>query len=181
MPDSLEQLKYPIGKYERLQTYTPELLNQWIKVLEALPSWMDACIENLDVFQLQTPYRDGGWTIQQVVHHVADSHINAYIRLKLGLTEDNPTITPYLEGSWALLDDVQDVPVNISVTMLHTIHIRIVAVMKKMNPEDWERTYFHPEHKRSIPLWEMAAMYAWHSKHHTEHIRRLRDRMNWGY
>ncbi len=179
MNENLESLMYPIGRYQRQDGYTPELLKEWITVLKHLPSWMDACIENLDAHQLQTPYREGGWTIQQVVHHVADSHANAYIRLKLALTEDNPTIKPYNENRWALLNDVQDVPVNVSVTMLHTMHIRMVSVMNSMQPTDWERTYFHPEHKRDIPVWEMTAMYAWHSRHHTEHIMRLRERMGW--
>ncbi len=179
MEDSMEHLKYPIGRYQKPDAATPELTEGWMKILEVLPSWMDACIENLDEKQLQVPYRDGGWTIQQVVHHVADSHMNAYIRLKLALTEDNPTVKPYDENAWAALQDVQLVPVNISVTMLHTMHRRMVVLLRNMKPEDWERTYFHPEHKRNIPLWEMVALYAWHSRHHTEHIRQLRARMNW--
>jgi hypothetical protein len=181
MEDNLEQLRYPIGRYTQLTAYNPELLKEWITVLKALPSWMDACIENLDTYQLETHYRDGGWTVQQVVHHVADSHINAYVRLKLALTEEDPTIKPYLEDKWAGLDDVKDVPVNISVTLLHTIHTRMVAILNKMKPEDWERAYYHPELKRQVPLWEMTGMYAWHSKHHTEHIRQLRERMGWHY
>lgn len=177
--ETTEKLRYPTGRYEKRETYTAEELKGWIGVLKALPSWMDACIENLDEHQLQIPYREGGWTIQQVVHHVADSHVNAYIRLKLALTEDTPTIKPYNEAAWALLPDVQALPVNISVTMLHTLHIRMVAIMTALTPDEWERTFYHPEHGRYIPLWEMAAMYAWHSRHHTEHIRQLRERMNW--
>ncbi len=179
MEDSMEHLKYPIGRYQKPDAATPELMQEWINVLDVLPSWMDACIENLDEQQLHVPYREGGWTIQQVVHHVADSHMNAYIRLKLALTEDNPTIKPYDENAWAMLPDVQLVPVNISITMLHTMHRRMVAALRHMSPADWQRTYFHPEHKRSIPLWELVALYAWHSRHHTEHIRQLRQRMNW--
>ena len=105
--------------------------------------------------------------------------MNAYIRLKLALTEDSPVIKPYDENAWAALPDVQLVPVNISVTMLHTMHRRMVSVLRNMSPADWQRTYIHPEHNRSFPLWEMVALYAWHSKHHTEHIRQLRERMNW--
>ena len=179
MENNLEELKYPIGRYSKPGTVSPELMQEWIKVLEVLPLWMDACIENLDEGQLQVPYREGGWTIQQVVHHVADSHMNAYVRLKLALTEDNPTIKPYDEGAWAELADVKLVPVNISVTMLHTIHRRMIVVLRNMEPTDWERTYYHPEHKRDVPLWEMVALYAWHSRHHTEHIRQLRERMKW--
>ena len=179
MEDNLEHLRYPIGRYQKPETLTPELMQDWINVLDVLPSWMDAYIENLDENQLQVPYREGGWTIQQVVHHVADSHMNAYIRLKVGLTEDNPTVKPYDENAWAELEDVKRVPVNISVTMLHTIHRRMVTVLRHMKAADWERTYFHPQHQRSFPLWEMVALYAWHSRHHTEHIRQLRQRMNW--
>ena len=179
MQTALEELKYPVGRYQKPVTYAAEDLKEWISVLKALPAWMDACIENLDAHQLETTYREGGWTIQQVVHHVADSHINAYIRLKLALTEDNPAIKPYLEALWAELPDTNSVPVNVSTTLLHALHRRMTTLLEHMQPGDWDRTYFHPEHQRSIPLWEMVAMYAWHSKHHTEHIRRLRERMGW--
>ena len=179
MENNIEHLQYPIGRYSKPDTLTPELMQEWIKVLQVLPSWMDACIENLDENQLHVPYREGGWTIQQVVHHVADSHMNAYIRIKLALTEDNPTVKPYDEKAWAELADTGLVPVNISVTLLHTIHRRMVVLLQNMQPGDWERTYYHPEHKRNFPLWEVVALYAWHSRHHTEHIRQLRERMNW--
>jgi DinB family protein len=178
MNTDMEQLKYPIGRYQKADSYTPELLKEWISVLQALPSWMDACIENLDEHQLQVPYREGGWTIQQVIHHVADSHMNAYVRVKLALTEDNPTIKPYREAAWAELADTKVVPVNVSVTLIHALHRRLVAVLQHMQPSDWERSYYHPEHERNVPLWEVVGMYAWHSRHHTEHIRRLRERMD---
>jgi len=181
MENNLEELKYPIGKYQKPDGYTPEMQQEWISVLAALPSWMDACIENLDEHQLQTPYRDGGWTIQQVVHHVADSHLNAYVRLKLALTEDNPVIKPYNEKEWAELPDSSLVPVNISVTLLHSLHRRMVAILQNMKPSDWERTYFHPQQQRNFPLWEVVALYAWHSKHHTAHIMNLRERKNWRF
>ena len=179
MEDNMEHLKYPVGRYTKPEGHTPQLVKEWISVLRALPSWMDACIENLDEHQLQVPYREGGWNTQQVVHHVADSHMNAYIRLKLALTEDNPTVKPYDESAWANLVDTRIAPVNLSVTMLHAMHRRMVILLQNMQPADWDRTYFHPEHQRSFPIWEMVAMYAWHSRHHTEHIRRLRERMNW--
>jgi hypothetical protein len=179
MDTSLEELKYPIGRYERPDHYTPELLQEWIAVLRALPSWMDVCIENLDAAQLRVPYREGGWSTQQVIHHVADSHTNAYIRIRLALTEDNPTIKPYDENAWALLPDVDTVPVNISVTLLHALHRRLVALMETLSPAQWERTYYHPEHKRNFTVWEMASLYAWHSRQHTAHIQQLRLRMGW--
>jgi hypothetical protein len=174
----LEQLKYPIGRYTKPDTYLPEQRDEWLSALRALPSWMDACIENLDEYQLQTPYRDGGWTIQQVVHHLADSHMNAFIRLKLALTEDNPTVKPYDETAWAELPD-NSVPVNISVTLLHALHLRLVYLLEHISEEDWLRTFYHPGYKHEFPVWEMVALYAWHSRHHMEHIRQLRVRMEW--
>ncbi len=179
MEDSLEKIKYPIGKFQRPESYTTQSLNDWMNILESLPLWLDICIENLDEPQLQVPYRDGGWTIQQVIHHVADSHMNAYVRLKLALTEDNPQIKPYKEELWAQLQDTQLVPINISLTLLHALHRRWTTTLRQMQPEQWERTYYHPEHNRNVPMWEMTAMYAWHSRHHMEHIRTLRERMNW--
>ena len=179
MENNIEQLQYPIGRYKKPESYTPAQMEEWIRVLEILPSWMDAFIENLDNEQLQTPYREGGWTIQQVVHHVADSHMNAYIRLKLALTENNPTVKPYDEKAWADTADTRLVPVNISTTMLHALHRRMVAVLKNMKADEWDRTYYHPEHKRDFPIWEIVALYAWHSRHHMEHIKQLRRRMDW--
>lgn len=179
MTDPMETLKYPIGRYTTPEAYTTDDINNWINAISALPMWMDACIENLDVYQLETPYRPGGWTVQQVVHHVADSHMNAYIRLKLALTEDNPTIAPYREELWAEMEDTKTVPVNVSVTMLHALHRRMVAILKQLQPADWQRTYFHPQYKRSFPLWEMVALYAWHGRHHAAHIRTLREQNNW--
>jgi hypothetical protein len=179
MEPTLEQLQYPTGRYVRPEGHTPELRKEWIQILQALPSWMDVCIENLDAAQLETPYREGGWTIQQVVHHLADSHMNAFIRLKLALTEDNPTVKPYDEGAWAELPDVHTVPVNISVTLLHALHRRVVSLLQHLSPEQWERTFYHPDHKRNFPIWEVVALYAWHSRHHMEHIRQLRVRKGW--
>lgn len=175
----MEELRYPIGRYQKPEAFTPELKRQWLAVLEALPRWMDACIENLDAAQLQEPYRPEGWTVAQVIHHVADSHMNAYVRMKLALTEENPQIKPYDEAAWAQLPDVELVPVNISVTLLHALHRRMVTLLQHIPDADWYRTYYHPDHKRNIPLWEAVAMYAWHSRHHTEHISWVRERMNW--
>lgn len=179
MDDSHEQYRYPIGRYEVPERYMPELQNEWIAAIEALPSWLDLCIENLDEYQLETPYRPGGWNARQVIHHIADSHMNAYIRLKLALTEDNPVIKPYDENLWAQLPDVETVPVNISITLLHALHRRWGQTLRNMQPEDWERCYYHPEHERYVPLWELADHYAWHGRHHMEQIRQLRQRMNW--
>lgn len=181
MDQQLEDLKYPIGRYEPPTGYTQKDMEEWIAILSALPSWMDGCIENLDHDQLRVPYREGGWSIQQLIHHVADSHMNAYIRVKLTLTEDNPTVKPYDQDSWALLPDVEAIPVNVSVTLLHALHRRWVSVLQQVDAAALRRTYYHPEYKRSFPLWELVALYAWHSRHHFAQIMALRDRMGWGH
>jgi hypothetical protein len=179
MDDSHEQLRYPIGRFEAPETYPPELQDEWIAAIEALPKWLDPCIENLDEAQLDTPYRPGGWSIKQVIHHIADSHMNAYIRLKLALTEDSPVIKPYDENLWAQLPDNDAVPVNVSITLLHALHRRWGQLLRNLQESDWERTYYHPEQERYIPIWEMTDQYAWHGRHHMEQIRQLRLRMNW--
>jgi len=179
MHTEMEDLRYPIGRYKKPETYNLTDIKEWVEVLDALPGWLDLCIENLDEEQLRIPYRPAGWNTNQVIHHIADSHMNAYIRVKLALTEDNPTIKTYKEAEWALLPDVEIVPVNVSNTLIHALHRRWVATLKALQPEEWDRTFYHPEHQRNIPIWEVTALYAWHSRHHMEQIRRLSERMNW--
>ena len=179
MDDSHEQGVYPIGRYETPEIYSHELQTEWIASIEALPKWLDHCIENLDKDQLDTPYHTGGWTVNQVIHHIADSHMNAYIRLKLTLTEESPVIKPYDEKLWAELPDVNIVPVNVSITLLHALHHRWGQVLRNMDENDWHRTYYHPEYEKYVQLWEMTDLYAWHGRHHMEQIRSLRNRMNW--
>lgn len=173
-----EELKYPIGKFEA-KPYSQEQKEKWLADLQFLPNELELAIQNLDAHQLNTPYREGGWRVQQLVHHVADSHINAYMRFKLGLTEDNPSIKPYEEGEWAKLDDIDAVPVNVSITLLFALHQRWVATIKNLSDEQWQRTVFHPEHKKEIKLWDLLGMYSWHGKHHTRHITALREREGW--
>lgn len=170
---------YPIGRYEKPAAYTKQDLEEWVAILGALPSWLDGSILNLDYDQLRVPYREGGWSIQQVIHHLADSHMNAYVRLRLALTEDNPTIKPYDQDAWAVLPDVDEVPVNISITLLHALHRRLVSLLQHVDEAALQRTYFHPEYKRSFPIWELVALYAWHSRHHFGQIMKLRERMGW--
>jgi hypothetical protein len=179
MTPEIEALAYPIGKFEMPLEYDEMQISKWIERIEVSPKWYDTAIENLDEAQLLTPYRPGGWTVMQVIHHVADSHMNAYIRFKWALTEDCPIIKPYHEKQWAELPDVFDVPVNVSVTILHALHRRWVSLMRNMTDEDWKRALVHPEHNRRMELWQLLAMYAWHTRHHFEHIFRLRERMNW--
>ena len=179
-----EDLRYPIGKlpdqaFTGKEPFSEALKKAAIKDIEFLPQAIENAILNLDESQLNTPYRSEGWTVKQVVHHVADSHMNAFIRFKLGLTEDNPTIKPYMEGEWALLPDTQNIPVNVSLTLLYSLHTRWIEVLKHIKDEDWQRTVFHPEHKKEMTLWTLLAMYAWHGKHHTAHITKLRERHGW--
>ena len=174
----MENLSYPIGKYEA-QPFSEKQLQQWLIDIQFLPQHLENAVLNLDEAQLDTAYRPGGWTVKQLIHHVADSHMNAYIRFKLGLTEDNPTIKPYEEKLWAEMADTKNLPVNISLTLLHSLHARWLQVLKSIEGAQWERTVVHPEHGRQMTLWFLLGMYAWHSRHHTAHITALRERMQW--
>jgi len=176
-------LRYPIGKMED-QPYSnsefdEDIKQQYLQDIQICPSLLEQSILNLDEKQLNTPYRDDGWTVKQVVHHVADSHMNAYIRFKLALTENNPTIKPYDEAAWAEMKDTENLPVNISLTLLHALHKRWYEVLVNIKESDWVKTVFHPEHKRTITVWQLLAMYAWHGKHHVAHITALRERKGW--
>jgi hypothetical protein len=171
-------LRYPIGKYEP-QPYSDKQKREWLQDIQFLPSLLEMAIENMDDKQLSTPYRDGGWTVKQVVHHVADSHMNAYIRMKLGLTENNPAIKPYEEGLWANLADVSVVPINISITLLYALHTRWHAALLNLPADAWKRTVFHPEHKKEMSLWFLLGSYSWHGRHHVAHITSLKERRGW--
>jgi hypothetical protein len=171
--------RYPIGKYEPKPFSIPQKV-EWLADLKFLPLQLENAVLNLDEAQLHTPYREDGWTIHQVVHHVADSHINAYCRFKLALTEDNPTIKTYEEKLWADMNDVQKLPVNISLTLLHALHVRWHEALKYISDNDWNnRTIYHPEQKKTVRLWTLLGMYAWHGRHHVAHITSLRERMRW--
>lgn len=171
-------LKYPIGKFEPKE-FSAMQLEEWLLEIDILPKALEYAIQNLDAYQLDTSYRPKGWTVKQVVHHVADSHMNALIRIKLGLTENNPTIKPYEEADWANLIDVQIVPINVSLTMLYGIHAKMLALFKNMQAADWDKTIYHPANKNTVSLWDMLGTYAWHGKHHVAHINNLRERMGW--
>jgi hypothetical protein len=171
-------LRYPIGRYQLVEYSSAEKESRLADIL-FLPRLLEFALLNLDEHQLNTPYREEGWTINQVVHHVADSHMNAFIRFKLGLTEDTPTIKPYIQDKWGETSDVLHVPVNYSITLIHSLHHRWYELLKSMTDEDWQRTLFHPEQKREITLWEMLLIYAWHGKHHAAHITNLREQKGW--
>ena len=181
--DEDEKLRYPIGRENEQKAFdkefNEELKSLLINDLRMLPQSLEFAIQNLDEQQLQTPYRPGGWTVHQLVHHVADSHINAYVRFKLGLTENNPTIKPYEQELWANLSDSEKLPVNISITLLHGLHKRWCELLENMTESEWQRTVYHPERKVQLSLWDLLKSYAWHSRHHTAHILQLRERMGW--
>jgi hypothetical protein len=168
----LENLKYPIGNFESTETLNLALVQSCISEIESLPAKLKKEVEHFSDAQLDTPYRPGGWTIRQVVHHLADSHMNSLIRFKLALTEDNPVIKPYLEDKWAELADSK-LPVNISLQLLEGLHIRLFTLLKSLSPEELNRTYIHPESKKQWRLYDVIGLYAWHGNHHLAHITSL--------
>lgn len=171
--------RYPTGKFTAPVECTAEDIKQWINTIEELPVKLRKAVEGLSDTQLNTPYREGGWTVRQVVHHLPDSHINCYIRIKLALTEDNPTIKPYMEERWAELDEAKNGNIEMSLQLLEAIHRRMVVVMRKLSAAELDRTYYHPENKTTTPLKNVIALYAWHSNHHLAHITSLKERMKW--
>ena len=166
-------LRYPIGRFDAATADR----ERDIAVLAELPSMLRSAVAGLDDFQLDTAYRDGGWTVRQLVHHVADSHMNAYVRIRLALTEDWPTIKPYAESRWAELADAKTLPVEVSLALLEALHRRWVVLLKSLGEEDWQRGYMHPENGRQA-LGTVIALYSWHSRHHTAHVTELRKRMS---
>ena len=176
-------LQYPVGKFTWTRTGEGLLASEaerqeWIADIEETPARVWAAVTGLTEAQLDTPYRPGGWTVRQVVHHFADSHMNAYARFRLALTEDEPTIKPYNEKLWAELSDASTAPVDLSLTLLDTLHQRWVLLLRAMKPEDFSRTLKHPELGR-VTLEKYLAMYAWHGKHHVAHITNLRECSGW--
>jgi len=178
MSTTSTDLRYPIGQYES-KPYSEHQKQEWLNDIKFLPQALENAILNLDESQLQTPYRDGGWTVQQLVHHVADSHMNAFCRFRLGLTENKPAIRPYDEKTWALLADVQTIPINVSITLLYALHTRLYATISDLTLRQWEREIYHPEADKVMTLWYLLGSYAWHGRHHVAQISSLRERENW--
>jgi uncharacterized damage-inducible protein DinB len=170
--------RYPIGKFEP-KPFSQKQLEQWLGDIRFLPNALEHSLQNLDEQQLHTPYRDGGWTVHQLVHHVADSHMNAFFRFKFGYTEPGTTIKPYDENLWVQTADVADLPVNISITLLFALHQRWYQLLASFKEADWDKTIYHPEQKRELTLWNLFGIYAWHGRHHVAHITALRERMGW--
>ena len=172
-------MRYPIGHFEPVP-YSEKKFQEWITDIKYLPQLLENAVLNLDAAQLHTPYREGGWTLHQVVHHVADSHMNALIRFKLALTEEQPTIKPYDEEAWAKLPDVEALPVNISLTLLHALHSRWYELVKGLDETTlMNRSVIHPAQGKVMNCWHLLGMYSWHGRHHVAHITGLRERMGW--
>jgi uncharacterized damage-inducible protein DinB len=170
--------RYPTGKFEMPAQVTPARRQKAIEEIAATPAKMRAATKGLSDSQLDMPYREGGWTVRQVVHHVPDSHLNAYVRLKLALTEDRPTIKPYDEAAWAELADAKSAPIEVSQTLLDSVHARWDRLWRSLKPEHFARVLVHPDYgERSID-W-LLFLYEWHGKHHTAHITELRKQKGW--
>jgi hypothetical protein len=167
--------RYPTGKFTFDPDITDDKRRRWIDTIRETPAKLRAAAEALTEAQIDTPYRDGGWTARQVIHHVPESHMNAYVRFKLALTEDNPTIKPYNEDAWSKLKDVPRVPVTTSLDLLDALHARWVALLETMTPADFARPLVHPE-QGPVTLDRFLQMYAWHGPHHTAHVHIVRAR-----
>jgi DinB superfamily len=174
----MTDLRYPVGKFHFDGPTTEEQKYKLIDEIAYAPGNLRAAVKGLSEQQLDTPYRPDGWTVRQVAHHVPDSHLNAYMRFKLALTEEEPTIKPYAEDRWARLADTRTTPVEVSLTLLDSLHERWVRLLSSLQPEDWKRTFRHPE-LGLVSLEKNLALYAWHGRHHVAHITALRERNGW--
>jgi uncharacterized damage-inducible protein DinB len=174
----MADLRFPIGKFSYSGPLTDRQKEEALHSIAETPANLRKAVKGLSDTQLDTPYRPGGWTVRQVVHHIPDSHLNSYIRFKLALTEDDPTIKTYAEDLWAELSDSKSTPLEVSLTMLDSLHDRWVRLLRSLRPEDWKRTFRHPE-LGSMPLERNLALYAWHGRHHVAHITALRERSGW--
>ena len=175
----MSDLRYPIGPFVRVASLTAEQRATCIEQIAAAPAHLRRAVAGLDEAQLDTPYRDGGWTVRQVAHHLPDSHMNAYVRFKLGLTEDTPVIKTYEEKDWAKTPEVAATPVDVSLALLEALHVRWVTLLRGMKAADFARTIKHAEWG-TPSLDSMLALYAWHGRHHTAHVTALRERKGWG-
>jgi len=179
MSTTTTDLRYPIGKYTFADSTTRQQVAEWVEDVARVPAALRAAVKGLDASQIETPYRPGGWTVRQLVHHLADSHLNAYTRFKLALTEDTPTIKPYDEGAWADLEDNRTVAISVSLDLLEALHTRWIALLRVMTPDQMAREFRHPEKGRTMRLDGALGMYAWHGRHHVAHVTALREREGW--
>src|SRR5438270_12983949 len=174
----MTDLRYPVGKFEYQGPSNESQRRLLIQQIADTPGNLRSATKALSQAQLDTPYRDGGWTVRQVVHHLPDSHMNAYVRFKLALTEEEPTIKPYAEDRWAELADSKSTPIEVSLTLLESLHERWAQLLRSLSPEEWKRQFRHPQ-LGEVPLEKNVALYAWHGRHHVAHVTELRKRMGW--
>lgn len=174
----MEDLRYPIGKFTPKEAYSPEEISDNIARIASLPSRLYEVTKTFTDLEYATPYRDGGWTVKQLIHHISDSHLNAYIRFKWTLTEDSPTIKAYNEKLWATTGETVSDP-SLSMRLIEAHHAKWVVLLKTLTEKDLERYFIHPETGREIKLRNLIALYAWHSDHHLAHITKLKERMGW--
>lgn len=175
----LEELRYPIGKFEVPSAISEEQISKWIAILEHYPNKLELLVNELSTSQLESPYRPGGWTVRQVIHHVADSHHHSYIRFKWALTEETPVIKPYLEKEWAELFDTRTAPIELSLNHLSAVHAKLVYLLKGLSSSDLKCSFIHPESAESTTIEENIGRYVWHGNHHYMHIKNLLLRENW--
>ncbi len=176
---NIEALRYPIGQASIPQQIQSQDIAQWIHVLERFPEKLRNLVKDLSDEQLETPYREGGWTIRQVIHHVADSHHHSYIRFKWALTEDSPVIKAYDEARWAELHDTRTAPIELSLQAIATTHAKLVYFLRGLEIVDFEKCFIHPETNKEVKLGENVGIYAWHSRHHYAHIENLLTLKGW--
>lgn len=176
---ALEDLRYPIGQFQGDYNKSVEQREEWIRQIAATPTNLRAAIQGLSAEQLDTPYRPGGWTIRQVVHHLPDSHMNSYLRFKLALTEESPTIKPYQEARFAELDDYRHTPIEVSLSLLEALHQRWVVLLSNMRDSQYLLTFTNPESDETLVLGTALGLYAWHGRHHVAQITSLRQRKSW--
>ncbi|MGB7395714.1 MAG: putative metal-dependent hydrolase [Pricia sp.] len=177
--EELEKLKYPIGKFEAPDEITDAQIREWIEILENLPGRLRTLVQNLTKEQLDTPYRPGGWTVRQTVHHIADSHHHSYARFKWALTEDRPVIKAYDEKGWSDLFDAKSAPIALSLDHLVAVHAKLVYLLKGLSPEAFKQTFIHPDSEIEVPLDKNLGHYAWHGSHHFAHIESVLKRKDW--
>lgn len=173
-----EDLRFPVGRFHWPEAVTAEDRQRCIDVIADTPARLREAVDGLSAEQLDTPYREGGWTVRQVIHHVPDSHMNSYVRFKLALTEDEPLIKPYDEAAWAHLGDSRATPIETSLCLLDCLHARWVNLLRDISEQGWKRSFRHPEHG-AVTLESNLALYAWHGEHHVGHIVALRRRNGW--
>ncbi|WP_405381211.1 YfiT family bacillithiol transferase [Maribacter sp. LLG6340-A2] len=177
--EELEKLKYPIGHFECPDEISKADINRWITVLDTLPKRLNDLVGGLNEKQLDTPYRNGGWTVRQVIHHLADSHHHSYTRFKWALTENRPLIKVYEEKDWSNLIDAKSAPISLSLNYLTAIHAKLVYLLKHISASDYQKSYIHPDGNMNVSVAENLGKYAWHSNHHYAHIKNLMERNNW--